>query len=340
MSSYLDLAKLLLHYADKLSGPIKGIRTRRKFGYSSHDVEMLEFFYPCFDRPAFRDPFHVEVPGDMIRAIEDTIIALSVGIRRTRDGVEIARGHGKAEFESPELRARFDAIVSLLHDIVKTFEIAFAIGALEVSSGWVIVRDSAIPKFMDDTRNQIISIANDMFVNIRRPPFPQIRSSRDWTHEHLPWVHGLSESRRRSLDWFYRYHLHRDPPPWLGHLDEETTTKGGFGTIKFHPFGFIEDKEHKDIFISVIPIYLPYQWSRLVATAEDANEFPHTWEEWNKLYQKRKLELESLGKNFTEVTFDLDAFETFCQERGLKNNRDSRALYMGEMLRQQKENQE
>jgi hypothetical protein len=229
---YVDLIKLLLEYAGKLRKPLKNLRSKQKFGYSSHDVDMLQFFYPCFDRAAFQHPFSIEVPADMFRAIKDTILALSVGIRRTRDGQEIGRGKGKAEFESPELRATFDAVVSLLNDVIKALELGVASGALEISGHCLIVRHSGIGPFIDETRNKVLTIVNSVFSQIDRPSFPMIPSSREWHRQHLRWLedrrpedrprHAYGSQRgEEAVKRFFEEYLGYLPPPPLGDLGSD-----------------------------------------------------------------------------------------------------------------------
>jgi len=118
----LEIIKLLLEYANKLAKPAKQLYKQKKMGFSETDIELLEFFYACFDRPAFSVPFSHEMPTEFIQAIEDTIYAINVGIRRDRNGKIILKGKGKSEIDSAELRAKFDAVSALLFEIRNTFD--------------------------------------------------------------------------------------------------------------------------------------------------------------------------------------------------------------------------
>jgi hypothetical protein len=142
--------------------------------WSAHDLEMLDFFYPCFDRAAFRIPFVLEVPKTMIPAIEDTILALGTGIRTTRNGMTIDRGRPKAEFESDSLRALFDSISGHLTDIMIVYELASSTGQLDPRIGVVIVRDKAIPAIIDGKRNLVLKALNEVYRGLGRPAFPMI----------------------------------------------------------------------------------------------------------------------------------------------------------------------
>jgi hypothetical protein len=142
--------------------------------WSAHDRAMLEFFYPCFDRAAFRIPFLVEVPREMIQAIEDTISALGTGIRKTRGGIIIDRGRPKAEFESEALRACFDGISGHLHDIMIVYELASSTNQLDVRTGAIIARDKAIPAIIDGKRNLVLKALNEVYSSLGRAAFPLI----------------------------------------------------------------------------------------------------------------------------------------------------------------------
>ncbi|MEH2086812.1 CHAT domain-containing protein [Nostoc sp.] len=147
--------------------------------FSAHDREILDFFYPCFDRAAFRIPFIIEVPRDMIYAIKHTICALGTGIRKTSDGTIIARGRSKAEFESETLRKQFDEISVHLHDITKVYELAVSTNQLDERLGIVIAKDKAIPAIIDGKRNDVIKIVNNIYTKLNRVAFPLIPDNED-----------------------------------------------------------------------------------------------------------------------------------------------------------------
>ncbi len=135
---------------------------------------MLDFYYPCFDRAAFRIPFLLEVPKDMIEAIEDTIFALGTGIRKTKSGLIIERGRPKAEFESEVLRNCFDTISDHLQDIKIVYEVGSSTGQLDVRSGVIIGKDPAVPAIIDGKRNLVLETLNEVYSGLGRPAFPLI----------------------------------------------------------------------------------------------------------------------------------------------------------------------
>lgn len=83
-----------------------------------------------------------------------------------------------------------------------------------------------------------------------------------------------------------------------------------------------------------IAIYLPHQYGRLLATAEDADKLNPTWQEWFEVCEETKRNLRSIGIEPIDVLVDMDDFERYCAERGLKNTGGTRAEYVAERLRQ------
>src|SRR3989442_9378592 len=67
-----------------------------------------------------------------------------------------------------------------------------------------------------------------------------------------------------------------------------------------------------------VAVYLPEQYARLLATAEDASDLEPTWQEWHTVYQETRQKMAELGMDLIEVTVDLDDLEQYCQEQGLK----------------------
>jgi hypothetical protein len=81
--------------------------------------------------------------------------------------------------------------------------------------------------------------------------------------------------------------------------------------------------------------YLPEQYGRLLATAEDASDLEPTWQEWHTVYQETREKMAELGMDLLEVTVDLDDLENYCQEQGLKNTSGTRAQYAAHVLSEQ-----
>jgi len=84
-----------------------------------------------------------------------------------------------------------------------------------------------------------------------------------------------------------------------------------------------------------VAVYLPEQYARLLATAEDASGLEPTWQEWHTVYQETRQKMAELGMDLIEVTVDLDDLEKYCQEQGLKNTSGTRAQYAAHMLSEQ-----
>lgn len=83
-----------------------------------------------------------------------------------------------------------------------------------------------------------------------------------------------------------------------------------------------------------IAIYLPHQYGRLLATAEDVDKLNPTWQEWFEVCEETKRNLRSIGIEPIDVLVDMDDFERYCAERGLKNTGGTRAQYVAERLSQ------
>ncbi len=84
-----------------------------------------------------------------------------------------------------------------------------------------------------------------------------------------------------------------------------------------------------------VAVYLPEQYARLLATAEDASDLEPTWQEWHTVFQETRQKMAELGMDLIEVTVDLDDLETYCQEQGLKNTSGARAQYAAHVLSEQ-----
>lgn len=88
-----------------------------------------------------------------------------------------------------------------------------------------------------------------------------------------------------------------------------------------------------------VAVYLPEQYSRLFATAEDASDLEATWQEWHQVLQETKRKMAALDMPLIEVMIDLDALEQYCQEQELKNTSSTRAQYAAHVLSEQLQRQ-
>lgn len=83
-----------------------------------------------------------------------------------------------------------------------------------------------------------------------------------------------------------------------------------------------------------VAVYLPHQWERLLATAEDREKLEGTWDEWRAVLDESERNMRAIGIKPIEVVLDMDEFEKYCAERGLTNVGGTRAEYVAERLRQ------
>ena len=95
------------------------------------------------------------------------------------------------------------------------------------------------------------------------------------------------------------------------------------------------NKSNQSRMVMGVAIYLPHQWDRLLATAEDRDKLEGTWEEWHSVLEESERNMRTIGIEPVEVLLDMDAFEKYCAERGLRNVGGSRAEYVAEMLAKQ-----
>jgi hypothetical protein len=95
------------------------------------------------------------------------------------------------------------------------------------------------------------------------------------------------------------------------------------------------DEKGKQVIVAGIAVYLPHQYGRLLATAEDADKLNNTWEEWRAVLDESKRNMRAIGIEPIEVVLDLDEFEKYCAERGLRNVGGTRAEYVAEVLEKQ-----
>jgi hypothetical protein len=96
------------------------------------------------------------------------------------------------------------------------------------------------------------------------------------------------------------------------------------------------NKSNQSPMVMGIAIYLPHQYGKLLATAEDADHLNPTWDEWRAVCDETKRNLRSIGIEPIDVLVDLDAFEKYCAERGLPNVGGTRADYVAERLSSQR----
>jgi hypothetical protein len=84
-----------------------------------------------------------------------------------------------------------------------------------------------------------------------------------------------------------------------------------------------------------VAVYLPEQYPRLLATAEDASDLEATWQEWYQVLQETRQKMAVLGMHLIDVTVDVDALDAYCQQRGRANTSSTRAEYAAHVLSEQ-----
>ena len=97
----------------------------------------------------------------------------------------------------------------------------------------------------------------------------------------------------------------------------------------------------RELSISSVPIavavYLPEQYPRLLATAEDANNMEATWQEWYQVLQETRQKMATMGMYLIDVTVDIDELNIYCQQQGLANTGSMRAEYAAHVLTEQRQ---
>lgn len=87
--------------------------------------------------------------------------------------------------------------------------------------------------------------------------------------------------------------------------------------------------------LTTVAVYLPEQYPRLLATAEDADRLEPTWQVWHQTLQETKQMASEQGLDLIEMTVDLDALEHYCQEHGFTNTNSTRAQFAAHLLSEQ-----
>lgn len=130
------------------------------------DKYLLSFFIQCFDRPAFQDRISQEGRmEDFDQALEDTIIALNIGVLRTRDGLIIKQAEGKTAIMNPTWREKLNTIADMLVTLRKRLKIAkdeklySTYGEGDVMYCFY---DRELEEWFDATRGEIIKILSSI----------------------------------------------------------------------------------------------------------------------------------------------------------------------------------
>jgi HNH endonuclease len=155
----------------------------------NHDVELVRFYAGCLDRPAFRTHFHNELSfAGFDQALEDTVLAISTGLWRTRDGTLIERTAGKRALVNAAWRGRMDDVVTSV--MQARHELRQALGLDEMfmhlgEAGHPFDRharqlrsDPRLGQAMDSLRQRAIDIMNEVLADAGLPALKRIG---DWS---------------------------------------------------------------------------------------------------------------------------------------------------------------
>ena len=76
-------------------------------------------------------------------------------------------------------------------------------------------------------------------------------------------------------------------------------------------------------------------WDHFLEMMEDSAENFSTWETWKSSLDQKKIELFNERIDAVEIEVDLDAFENWCEQKGLPRNGASRSRYAAEILQRE-----
>jgi hypothetical protein len=160
----------------------KGFPARR-----AADIEALKVYSAAFDRSAFKVAFHSEMSMTAFgRAIRDTVIALSTGTLRDREGNVVATTKGRAALDNRSWRERIGLVIDLLNAIARRFEVAVEAKVISVHGGGgeietYCIRDPTLVSWMDQTRAEALALLSEVLADAGLDP---IRHSRFRHHSY------------------------------------------------------------------------------------------------------------------------------------------------------------
>ena len=117
---------------------------------SKQDIELIQFYVQCLDRPAF----------------ESTIIAFNTGILRTRDGDILKQAEGKSVIQNSDWRDKLFAIVEIMTAIRRRLKIAKKdhsfIQRDDNNGGFYIFHDRELEEWFDSSREEVLKIMSSI----------------------------------------------------------------------------------------------------------------------------------------------------------------------------------
>lgn len=134
---------------------------------SKQDIELIQFYVQCLDRPAFQDQISQEgCMEDFDKAIESTIIAFNTGILRTRDGDILKQAEGKSVIQNSDWRDKLFAIVEIMTAIRRRLKIAKKdhsfIQRDDNNGGFYIFHDRELEEWFDSSREEVLKIMSSI----------------------------------------------------------------------------------------------------------------------------------------------------------------------------------
>ncbi len=140
------------------------------------DIEALKVYAAAFDRSAFKDHFHFEMSMSAFdQAIRDTIVALSTGTLRDREGKVLSRTIGRSALENRSWREKIGNVIDLLNIVVRRFEIAASSGAIEIHGRGrdmetYCINDRELGQWMDATRSEALKLFSEVLAEAGLDP--------------------------------------------------------------------------------------------------------------------------------------------------------------------------
>jgi len=140
------------------------------------DIEALKVYSEAFDRSAFKDHFHVEMSMSAFdQAIRDTVITLSTGTLRDREGNILKRTIGRSALENRLWRVKIGGVIDLLNTIVRRFEIAISSREIEIYGRGreletYCINDRELGHWMDATRHEALKLFSEVLAEAGLDP--------------------------------------------------------------------------------------------------------------------------------------------------------------------------
>ncbi len=120
--------------------------------------------------------------------------------------------------------------------------------------------------------------------------------------------------------------------------EEESVKPHEFLTVRLEANSMRKELSTPSVAIAAA-VYVPEQYARLLATAEDASDLETTWQEWYQVLQDTRQKMAAHGMYLSDVIVDVDELQAYCQQRGLPNTSSTRAEYAAYLLSEQHQQQ-